>query len=125
MKIIDAIGRVDDLKPNRYDEEHKVGWLSNLDLRVKDEIIDTHEGAEEISFVGYNVDTDKGIDLLVPAPYDEMYVHWLMAQIDLANGEYNKYNAEITMFNTLWEDYAKHYNREHLPKTAGKKRFLF
>ena len=125
MKIIDAISKVDDLKPNRYDEEHKVGWLSNLDLRVKNEIIDTHEGANETSFTGYNVDIDKDTELLVPAPYDEMYIHWLMAQIDLANGEYNKYNAEITMFNTEWEDYAKHYNRTHMPITQGKKRFLF
>ena len=125
MKIIDAISKVDDLKPNRYDEEHKVGWLSNLDLRVKNEIIDTHEGASETSFTGYNLDVDKNTELLVPAPYDEMYIHWLMAQIDLANGEYNKYNAEITMFNTEWEDYAKHYNHTHMPITQGKKRFLF
>ena len=125
MKIIDAISKVDDLKPNRYDEEHKVGWLSNLDLRVKNEIIDTHEGASEIGFIGYSLDVDKDTKLLVPAPYDEMYIHWLMAQIDLANGEYNKYNAEITMFNTEWEDYAKHYNRTHMPITQGKKRFLF
>ena len=125
MKIIDAISKVDDLKPNRYDEEHKVGWLSNLDLRVKNEIIDTHEGASETSFTGYNLDVDKNTKLLVPAPYDEMYIHWLMAQIDLANGEYNKYNAEITMFNTEWEDYAKHYNCTHMPITQGKKRFLF
>ena len=125
MKIIDSISKVDDLKPNRYDEEHKVGWLSNLDLRVKNEIIDTHEGANETSFTGYNIDIDKDTELLVPAPYDEMYIHWIMAQIDLANGEYNKYNAEITMFNNEWEDYAKHYNRTHMPLTQGKKRFLF
>jgi hypothetical protein len=76
-------------------------------------------------FEGYSVDVDQQTDLLAPAPFDEMYIYWLKAQIDLANGEYNRYNVEITMFNTEWQEYINDYNRHHMPKTAGAGRILF
>ena len=125
MKIIEAIGRVDDLKPNAYDVEHKIGWLSKLDHKIQNQVISTHEDAPEEAFTGYPADVDQQTELLAPAPFDEMYIYWLRAQIDLANGEYNKYNVEITMFNTEWQEFINHYNRHHMPKTAGAGRILF
>lgn len=125
MKIIEAIGRVDVLKPNAYDVEHKIGWLSKLDLMIQTHIFNTHEDAPEAVFSGYTADVDQQTELLAPAPFDEMYIYWLKAQIDLANGEYNRYNAEILMFNTEWQEYINHYNRQHMPKTAGVGRILF
>ena len=125
MKIIEAIGRVDDLKPNAYDVEHKIGWLSKLDMMIQNQVLDTHEGAPETIFTGYPVDVDQQTELMAPAPFDEMYIYWLKAQIDLAQGEYNRYNVEITMFNTEWQSYINDYNRHHMPKTAGSGRILF
>ena len=54
MTIIEAINRVDSVKPNTYSQQDKVHWLSNLDGVVKREIIDTHEGGEDVKFEGYN-----------------------------------------------------------------------
>ena len=54
MKIIEAIGRVDELKPNTYDVEHKIGWLSKLDLMIQSNVFNTHEGAPEKVFEGYS-----------------------------------------------------------------------
>ena len=42
MKISEAIGKIDALKPNTYKEDIKIGWLSTLDGIIKKEIIDTH-----------------------------------------------------------------------------------
>lgn len=125
MKIIEAIGRVDELKPNSYDVEHKIGWLSKLDLMIQNSVFNTHEGAPDKVFTGYPADVDVQTELLAPAPFDEMYIYWLKAQIDLAQGEYNRYNVEITMFNTEWQEYINHYNQHHMPKTAGSGRILF
>ena len=125
MKIIEAIGRVDDLKPNAYDVEHKIGWLSKLDLMIQNQVFNTHEGAPETIFTGYPVDVDQQTELIAPAPFDEMYIYWLKAQIELANNEYNRYNVEITMFNTEWQEFINEYHRHHLPKTAGSGRILF
>lgn len=116
MKIIEAINKIDDLKPNDYDQSDKVVWLSRLDAMVKNHVIDTHEGGESVNFAGYDVDTDLETVLLIPEPYDEAYIRWLEAQIDYTNGEYAKYNNSIEMFNASWKGYQNYYNRTHMPK---------
>ena len=123
MTIIEAINRVDALKHNTYTQTDKVQWLSRLDWMVKKHIIDTHEGAEEVSFTGYDDSTDLQTELLVPAPYDEAYLRWMEAQIDYHNGEYGKYNNSIDMFNTAYEGYQNYYNRTHMPLGKSMKYF--
>ena len=119
MKIIVAINQIDSLKHNTYTEADKLAWLSRLDSMVKKHIIDTHEGDDGVIFSGYDDSTDPQTELLVPAPYDEVYLRWMEAQIDYHNGEYEKYNNAIDMFNTAYEGYQNYYNRTHMPK--GKK----
>jgi hypothetical protein len=119
MTIMDALYRIDELKPNSYSQPEKIKWLSSLDGVIKSEIIDTHEGGEDVVFNGYGEDADLTTVLLVPAPYDDIYLRWLETQIDYSNGEYGKYNNSIAMYNTAYAAYANHYNRTHMPK--GKK----
>lgn len=104
--------------------EDKVDWLSALDFKVKSKIIDLHEQNEMVPFTGYDTDDDIDKDLLAPAPYDEMYLRWLEAQIDYYNGEEDRYNNSIILFNNAYEDYKKHYTRTHMPISRGK-RFAF
>ena len=118
MKIIEAINRIDSLKHNTYSQGDKLEWLSRVDAMVKAHIIDTHEG-EEVTFHWYDDATDLNTELLVPAPYDEVYLRWMEAQIDYHNGEYDKYNNAIEMFHASYDSYQNHYNRTHMPK--GKK----
>ena len=115
MKIIDAINTIDTLKHNTYTQTDKLAWLSTLDSMVKRQIIDTHEGADAVTFNGYDDSTDMDTELLVEAPFDEMYLRWLEAQIDYTNGEYGKYNNAILMYNTTFTAYKNHYNRTHKP----------
>lgn len=115
MTIIEAIEKIDALKPNSYTSGEKVRWLSQLDGIVKEEIIDTHVNDGEIEFTGYDDDTDEGTELLVPYPYDSIYVTWLEARIDYANGEYGKYNNSNSMYNTEFLAYQNYYNRNHMP----------
>ena len=123
MKIMEVLYRIDSVKPNSYSQSEKIKWLSSLDGIVKKEIIDTHEGGEDVSFEGYNENSDLSIVLLVPAPYDDIYLRWLEAQIDYANGEYGKYNNSIALFNTAYTAFANHYNRTHMPKGSNIKFF--
>ena len=124
MKIRQAIKNLDDLMFNTYTQSDKVAWLSRLDAMVKKHIIDNHEGAEDVIFTGYDEDTDPETVLLVPAPHDEMYLRWMEAQIHYHNGEYDKYNNAIIMFNTAYEAYKAYYTCNHLPVIRGR-RFLF
>lgn len=123
MKLIEAISKIDNLKHNTYTHEDKVAWLSRLDYMVKQEIMDTHEDNEGAGFIGYDTDSDVETELLVPPPYDEVYLRWLEAQIDYANGEYSKYNNSIAMFNASYQGYSNYYNRTHMPKGSKLKYF--
>ena len=123
MTILDAIHRVNVVKPNSYGDVEKVKWLSVLDGLIKSEIIDTHEGGENVTFDRYDDETDLTTVLLVPPPYAKVYIHWLEAQIDYANGEYDKYENSMEMYNTAYTAYENYYNRTHMPKSNRFKFF--
>lgn len=123
MTIIEAINRTDNIKPNIYDQVTKIGWLSQLDWKIK-MLMDTFHGDDAAFFRGYDTTTDLETKLLVSAPHDQIYLRWLEAQIDLSNGEIDRYNVSITLFNTEYQAFANDYSRNHLSKRTGK-RFLF
>jgi hypothetical protein len=116
MTIIEAIHKIDDLKHNTYSQADKVKWISRLDTMVKTHVIDTHEGGEGVTFTGYDEQTDKDTELLIPEPYADAYLLYMETQIDYTNGEYAKYNNAMERFNTVWRDFQNWYNRTHMPK---------
>lgn len=125
MKIIEAINEADTLKPNVLPQTQKVKWLERLDQRVKHDVFDTHvynAGETEPETPAYSIEhTDA--ELLVPEPYAEMYIHWLTAQIDYANLEYDGFNAANAMFNSVYASFCNAYNRSHMPKGTQKTYF--
>ena len=125
MTIMDALYRIDELKPNSYSQPEKIKWLSSLDGLIKSEIIDTHEGGEDKAFPtdGYSEYQDLSTPLLVEHPYDDIYLRWLEAQIDYNNGEIAKYNNSLVAFNDAYDLYQRHYNRTHMPKGTKFKYF--
>lgn len=81
MKICEAIRQTDELKPNQYSDEQKIMWLSELDGKIVKELIDAKSGEKSTVFEGYNEDTDTNTELLVPEPYSNLYVLWLMSKL--------------------------------------------
>lgn len=123
MTILEAINKIDTLKPNNYTHDDKIKWLSNLDGIIKKEIIDTHEGGESIVFNGYDSNTPLETVLLVPNPYDDIYLKWLESQIDYTNAEYRKYNNSASAYNTAYSVFERYYNRQNKPKQTKLKFF--
>lgn len=122
MKVKEAIAEADGLKANMLPTEQKIKWLNRLDLRVKQEVLDTHlynEGETEATTPAYTTDNMEA-ELLVPEPYAEMYVHWLEAQIDYSNMEYDGFNAANAMFESVFSNWRNYYNQHHKPKSAAK-----
>lgn len=123
MKIIEAIQQVDALKPNNYSQEDKIKWLSTLDGIIKTEIIDTHEGGNKVIYNGYDENTPLDTELIVKAPYDDIYIKWLEAQMDYYTGEIGKYSNSMTMYNTAYSAFERHYNRHNMPVRKSFKYF--
>ena len=65
-----------------------------------------------------------GEELLVEAPFDEIYLRWMEAMVDYHNGEIQSYNAGIILFNSVYEAFKAWYGRTHMPKVRAK-RFFF
>lgn len=121
MTAAQAISLVDDLKPNAVPQETKLRWLGVLDGLVWRNVAATHRGAQPFEPCG--PDSEPGKELLIPAPYDTLYRRWLEAQIDLTNGEFERYNASITVFQDEYRVFENDYNRTHTPKSCGRFRF--
>lgn len=118
MTIIEAINTIDALYPNTYPKEMKIAQLSKLDAVIKRDIIDKHEGSEDVTFNGYDENTPLDTVLLVPAPYDDVYVFWLQTWIDYWNGEIGRYNNSTSMYKSAYSNFERAYNREHMPKAT-------
>ena len=123
MTIIEAINRIDAVNPNSYSQIDKIKWLAILDGIIKNEIIDTHEGGEDVIYSQYNDDTPLDTELLAPDPYSEVYIYFLESRIHYENEEYGKYNNAVAMYNTAFNKYMTQYNRTHMPK-GGKIKFF-
>jgi len=124
MTIREVIERTDELQYNTYSNAEKIAWLSQLDWDVKRNVIDLNEGNRYCNFCGYNQETDIETTLLIPPPYDQMYLHWLEAQIHYYNGESERYNVAMILVNNLMDNYAAYYKRTHRPLSTGN-RFRF
>ena len=118
MTILDAIQEADRLKPNSFPTEQKLRWLERLERRIREELLSSCEG----SLPDWEAFDSGELDrkLLVDQPYDEIYVHWLCAQMDYYEREYEGFNASNAMFEALFRRFRNAYNREHRPKTGEK-----
>lgn len=121
MTLREAIARADALRPNGFSYAQKLAWLSALDGAVTAEVINTHEGGEWVRFSGYTESTPPETALLIPPPYDEVYLRYMEAQMDYANGEYERFNNSNAMYTAAFTAYANHYNRTHMPRGEKKK----
>lgn len=124
MTIREAINRLDSLVINTYTYADKVAWLSRLEIEVAQLILDNYNGNKRLVFSGYDEDTDEDTDLIVPAPYDDIYLKFMEAQIHYYNGENHKYNAAVAMYRAVLNEFASYYHRNNMPTSKGQ-RFIF
>ncbi len=126
MYLLEAIQAADRLQENTFSQEEKVAWLEQLDRKVQLELYDTHAGYEGTAFPGYGPHTDLQATVLrIPDQFGEIYIHWLMAQMDYYSGELTRYNNTIAAYNTLWQAFANWVNRTHMPKGAGGMHYIY
>lgn len=117
MTVQQAIERVNMMRAgNSVSDDMKITWLNELDHTIYNDVILTHQSSAS-KFVDY---TDGTSELIAESPYDVMYVYWLMAQIDLAVTELNKYNNSLALFKETLRDYKAWYNRTHMPVSKAQ-----
>lgn len=107
-KVIDY---VDEIKPNAFSNAAKTQWLNECEGLVQTEVL--LRASEEILVYDYDRDKDKA--LLVQPPHDKLYWAYLAAMIDFANGEYNKYQNTMQMFNSFFSEFMRWFALNYRP----------
>ena len=138
-----AIQLADEMKPNMMSQEVKYQFLNEIEGKVFHEIIMTHVHDEDAECPHYDppvpdeaAEEEQGnaseelteeeteeeepaeeepAEMLAPAPYDMLYVYWLMCQIDHLNQEMDKYNNDRGLFENAWGNFADYWNRTKMP----------
>ena len=110
MTIKEAIERSDRSRPNSFTSEEKKIWLIGFENRIYNEIYSTHKC--DTPFTDVVCATDD-TELFVASPYNEMYVLYLCSMIDFGNAEYDRYNNDVTMLESIYGDYEKYFNNTH------------
>lgn len=114
MRVSEAINAADELRAgNKVPITAKRRWLKSLDDTVYANIISKHEGAENISApADYTL---EDCEMLIPDTHSEVYVWFLVSQIDAALGESERYNTSAERHNALYNAFSRWYTREHTP----------
>ena len=102
-----ALTRIDAICPNAWDETAKLLWLNECESMIQTRIL----GTAPEQCITYDADTDRSTKLLVPAPFDRLYVYYVIAMCDYAAHETAHYTDSMMLFNAALDEYAKWYQR--------------
>ena len=117
------LGRVDALLPNQYTTAEKRRWLLQAEGFVVREVHQPHAGGEETEVPPEDAGEDTV--LLVQPPYDELYRHYVEAQIHYANGEMARYNNAAAQWNNAFLTYKDYRCRRERPQRSAAALRLF
>ena len=101
-----VLDRVDALVPNGYERAEKLRWLAQAEGFVLREI-----GWQ----TGELPEMTETTVLTAPAPYDELYRHYVEAQLHYANGETARYNSAGSLWNNAFLTYRDYCARTETP----------
>ncbi|WP_288887466.1 hypothetical protein [uncultured Eubacterium sp.] len=114
-EVLDEVDRI--AKNNSIDRNQKIKWLDRLDRSIFNDLLQYKKDNIE-NFDGYNVDDDEDTELLAVAPYDELYVYYVLAQINLIQQEIDFYNNNYAMYEDKYRNYRNFINRTY--RTKGR-----
>lgn len=98
MTLGECITHLDGIKPNAFPFSDKVRWINGLYNGIRQGVWLCPAGE------GFS---DAAEELPLYSPHDELFTHWLAAQIDFADGEYGRYQNSMAMFNRAWSEYVR------------------
>lgn len=107
MTVEEVIARADGLRPNSLDDMEKMRYVAGLERRLMRELGMTPDLPDSPGCAGAQLTADGG--------YEDIYIFYLCARIDLAHREYEGWNGMTVLFNALMEDFKKQKLRDKAP----------
>ncbi len=105
MTLSEIITCTDTLKSNAYPTSVKLIWLSELDTMIQNRIL-LLSSADTVT---YTKDTPTDTQAVLGEDAIGIYTAYLIAMIELYNGEAERYNNMIALFNDRFSDYMRRH----------------
>lgn len=125
MTVNEAITELGAIKPHAFTDDVICKWLTQLDGQLWEDVVKWHrfplvkdEDGHRHPMIpehGPYTEADMEKKLMVPEPYDDVYIKWLSAQIDYNNHDIGRYNNSMVMYNEALKSYTNWLNRTFLP----------
>ena len=116
MTVNDIITAAERLRPGSgMATDEYIGCLNRLEEDIYSNIIACHQGA-----MPFSLHTDISDVLQAPDMYADLYKFYILAQIDIANGDITRYSNNMILYNNLLSEYRDWYTRNHMPLVYGK-----
>ncbi len=106
MTLGQILGRIDTLRPNAWTPEQKTAWVSDLEAILWTQIFLQNPTAREPYSPAQD---DERTLLLLPDGWQRVYIAYLCAMIDLANGEYDQFQNSMSQFNGVMAELGAWY----------------
>ena len=120
MTLSELIAQVDDIKPNAFSNEAKTLWVNEIEGKIQTDVF--LMAVENVVQYKYSENADDV--LLVNPPHDKLYREYLTAKIDYANGEYNKYENTMQMFNDFYTEFVMWFARNYRPAETHRGKYI-
>lgn len=118
MRVKEVIEYIGEIKPHPYSEKILTQWLSDCEGMVQNQVF----LLAPVEQFRYEWPADEDTVLLVDSPYDKLYPSYLSAMIDYANGEYNKYQNTMQMFNSNFSEFMRWFATMYRPADTDTER---
>ena len=120
MTIGGLIDYIDRIKPNNFVTGDMIRWINEVEGRIQTEIflIEIHEITQydwDDTWTATQKNEALATELLVMPPYDKIYTTYLLAEIDNANGEYNRYMNTKQQFDAAFADFSRYTAQMYAP----------
>ena len=104
MTASEAIARAKETRQGAIDYSQYLKWINVIEGRIQVEVM----GKGKDDLISYTEGTDNR-ELLIPHPYDEVYIYYLCAMTDFYNEELETYAIDAAVFEQKFDEFKRFY----------------
>lgn len=125
MKIGELIAYVTAVKGREFPPEVYDVWLNEVEGLVQTRVhLVPDEAVVRLVRDAEDPEAFNETVLSAPFPYDKLYAPYIEAKVDFANGEYDRYENSMAMFDQFFTEYMAHYAQVYRPADRRKRNAL-
>lgn len=118
MTAAQIIDRYNDERKSTIPDDRKLKYLEEIERQIVEETVLTHELPEDLKDVDWGTyfdAWDMDAEMLVPPPWDQLYIHYLDMKAAWGQRETKNLNMATTLFNDAMISFNGWYNRNNRP----------